>query len=381
MHFFSSESVSSGHPDKLCDRISDSILDLYLSIDPNSRVAVETLATTDLVVLAGEVSSKADISPKDLEDKVRSVVAEIGYNQPGFNSETLQFMSRLNQQSPDIAMGVDKDGAGDQGIMFGYATRETPNYMPLPIDLAHSLVRTFEQARAEAEYKDEAFFGPDMKSQVTVKYDGETPVSVEGVLVSAQHLDEEATSFDVRSKLMPIIRQGLGSWESPGSWWRPELTETALTNPTGKFHIGGPVGDCGLTGRKIIVDTYGGAAPHGGGAFSGKDPTKVDRSAAYMARYLAKNIVAQGFGEECFVQLAYAIGVAEPVSFLVKIDGVHNPKVESKIMSLLDLSPRGIIEYLDLRRPIYSVTASGGHFGRQPSGNLFPWEELDLREL
>lgn len=369
-HLFTSESVASGHPDKVCDRISDEILDFYLKADQNSRVACETLATDNFVVLAGEVTSEFKPFRKDLDKLVRKVVQDIGYQQEGFHPSTIKVDVRLSQQSPDIALGVDRDGAGDQGLMFGYAVNETLSCMPLPINLAHSLVRHFEDKRNTDQSDSASFFGPDMKAQVTVQYEGKDPLRVTDVLVSAQHLDENANPEEVRSRLLPIIREGMGSW------WNEDIK--ILTNPTGKFHIGGPVGDCGLTGRKIIVDTYGGAAPHGGGAFSGKDPTKVDRSAAYMARYLAKNIVAAGLGRKCLIQLAYAIGVAEPISFLVAIDGEQNEDVANHLKKVVDLRPKGIIEYLNLRRPIYAQTSSGGHFGRTPCDGTFPWEQVNL---
>lgn len=369
-HLFTSESVAAGHPDKVCDRISDEILDLHLVEDPNSRVACETLATDGLVVVAGEISSEADHTDQGLAEVIREVVGEVGYEQEGFHPDTIEVNIRLNQQSPDIAQGVDRDGAGDQGIMFGYAVDQTPELMPLPIHLAHSLVRNFEGTRNDHDDRPTPFFGPDMKAQVTVEYDGKNPTKVTDVLISAQHLDEDASADEVRQRLMPTIEKALGDW------WNEDIH--ILTNPTGKFHIGGPVGDCGLTGRKIIVDTYGGAAPHGGGAFSGKDPTKVDRSAAYMARYLAKNIVANGEAKECLIQLAYAIGVADPISFLVIADGEPNEALANRIKELVDLRPKGIITHLDLKRPIYATTSSGGHFGRLPFAGTFPWEQVNL---
>ncbi|MDB5384393.1 MAG: metK [Planctomycetaceae bacterium] len=365
--FFTSESVSMGHPDKVADQISDGILDAILAQDPMSRVACETLCTTDLVVLAGEITTKAVV---DHQKVVRDVVREIGYTgeDMGFNADSCKVFLGLHSQSGDIAMGVDKDGAGDQGLMFGYACNHTPEYMPLPIALSHRILNALTEARQKGVVN---WLRPDSKSQVTVEFDGKKAVRVSAVVVSTQH-SEKVDQKEIAEFVIPeIIHKTVPA----------ELLTGKVDyhiNPTGRFVIGGPHGDTGLTGRKIIVDTYGGWGRHGGGAFSGKDPTKVDRSAAYMARHVAKNIVAAGLASECEVQLAYAIGVADPVSVHVATNGT-NTICEDKISALVrehfPLTPRGIIKYLDLRRPIYRKTASGGHFGR--SEPEFTWEKID----
>ncbi len=365
---FTSESVTEGHPDKIADQISDAILDACLEQDPVSRVACETLTATGLVVIAGEITTKAYV---DFPTLVRSVVHDIGYNDAvfGFDSNTCAVISTINKQSGDIAMGVDTGGAGDQGMMFGFATNETEELMPLPISLAHQLTRRLSQVRKNGQL---GYLRPDGKSQVTVEYgaDGK-PVRVDAVVISSQHADDVPTE-KLRADILKDVIQAV----------IPAALLDADTkyhiNPTGRFVIGGPMGDTGLTGRKIIVDTYGGMGRHGGGAFSGKDPTKVDRSAAYMARYIAKNIVAAGLAERCEVQLAYAIGVAEPVSVLVDTFGTGTlsaPELEQLVRANFQLTPKGIMESLDLRRPIYRQTAAYGHFGRT-DGN-FGWERTD----
>ncbi len=376
-YLFTSESVSEGHPDKVCDRISDAVVDKYLGADPDARVACETLTTTNLVVLAGEVRGP-HFERSDIEQTVRDVVKDIGYEQQGFHWKNNDVQIHLHEQSADIAQGVDaagnKDlGAGDQGIMFGYAVRETEELMPAPIHLAHAILREMRDARHSGQAPD---LGPDAKSQVTLQYRDGKPVAATSVVVSTQHADglEQA---DVREIVRPYVLKVL-----PDGWMCPE--NEFYVNPTGKFVIGGPDGDAGLTGRKIIVDTYGGAAPHGGGAFSGKDPTKVDRSAAYAARYLAKNVVAAGLAERCAIQLAYAIGVSKPLSIYVDLyetGAVDEAKLEGVLAEIMDLSPRGIREHLALARPIYERTAAYGHFGRppEPDGG-FSWERLDLAE-
>jgi S-adenosylmethionine synthetase len=366
-YLFTSESVTEGHPDKIADQISDSILDAILTRDPVSRVACETLVTTGLAIVAGEITTSAYV---DFQDIVRATINEIGYNRGkyGFDAETCAVLSSIHSQSPDIAMGVDTGGAGDQGLMFGYACTETPELMPLPIMLAHKLVKGLSMARREGVMD---YLRPDGKSQVTVEYDSGKPVRVDTVVVSTQHsstVSNETLREDITDKIVhKVIPEEL----------RDSKTRI-LINPTGRFVVGGPHGDAGVTGRKIIVDTYGGAAPHGGGAFSGKDPTKVDRSACYMARYVAKNIVAAGLAERCMVQLAYAIGVAEPVSVFVDTYGtsqVKDDKIAEIVRSNFKMTPRGIIETLDLRRPIYKKTAAFGHFGRtEPE---FTWERTD----
>jgi S-adenosylmethionine synthetase len=387
-YVFTSESVSEGHPDKVCDRISDEVVDLFFregakaGIDLASvRVACETLATTKRVVIAGEVRGPLDA--KKLKSKVKSAarkaIKSIGYEQDGFHWKTVKIEVLLHAQSADIAQGVDgsgnkDEGAGDQGIMFGYACRETPELMPAPIYYSHKILENLTKARKAKEGQCEKL-GPDAKSQVTVRYEDGKPVGVTQVVVSTQHVDETLSSSDVRKIVEPVVRATLPEgWITPDTIWH--------VNPTGKFVIGGPDGDCGLTGRKIIVDTYGGAAPHGGGAFSGKDPTKVDRSAAYAARYLAKNVVAAKLADRCTIQLAYAIGVAEPLAVYVDLHGtgkVDEEKVEKALREVMRLTPRGIREHLGLNKPIYAKTSAYGHFGRKPGRDgSFSWERTDL---
>ena len=377
-YLFTSESVSEGHPDKVCDRISDAILDAFLQEEAMARVACETFATTNLVVIGGEAGLS---SPEKLADFLghvegiaRDCVRDIGYEQDGFNWENMVVQNHLHAQSAHIAQGVDKEGAGDQGIMFGYAVDETPELMPAPIQYAHAILRNLAKARKSGAA---AMLGPDAKSQLSVKYEGGKPVGVTSIVLSTQHLDEAMTSDDVREVVEPYIRATLPDG------WISEQTEWHV-NPTGKFVIGGPDGDAGLTGRKIIVDTYGGAAPHGGGAFSGKDPTKVDRSAAYAARYLAKNVVAAGIAKRCTIQLSYAIGVAKPLSIYCDTYGtneVEEAAIEKAVGRAMDLTPSGIINHLNLRQPIYARTAAYGHFGRAPeSDGGFSWERTDLVE-
>jgi len=373
---FTSEAVSMGHPDKVADQISDAVLDAMLAQDPDSRVACETLCTTGLVVVAGEITSKADVKIPDL---VRKTIREIGYDRPGlgFDADSCAVMVTLDSQSPDIAQGVDarraegkataEQGAGDQGMMFGYACDETPELMPMPIMLAHRLMNRLTEMRRKGELK---YLRPDAKSQVTVEYDGDRPVRVDTVVVSTQH-DESATHRRIEADVVKMIKS-----EIPAALI--DRKTRFLVNPTGKFVVGGPHGDCGLTGRKIIVDTYGGMGRHGGGAFSGKDPSKVDRSAAYAARYIAKNIVAAGLAKRCEVQLSYAIGFPEPVSVLVDTFGTGKldaDAFEKLVRANFDLKPAGIVKMLDLKKPRYRKTASGGHFGR----NLkeFTWEKTD----
>ncbi len=377
-YLFTSESVSEGHPDKICDRISDAILDAFLAEEAMARVACETFATTDRVVVGGEVGlssrDKLDNFMGGVEDIVRGCVKDIGYEQDGFHWENLKFENLLHPQSAHIAQGVDNDGAGDQGIMFGYACTETPELMPAPIQYSHAILRNLAEARHAGDLPQ---LGPDAKSQLSVTYKNGKPVGVTSIVLSTQHLDESMSSEDVRAVVEPYIRKTLPEgWISADTEWH--------VNPTGKFVIGGPDGDAGLTGRKIIVDTYGGAAPHGGGAFSGKDPTKVDRSAAYAARYLAKNVVAAGMAERCTIQLSYAIGVAKPLSIYCDTYGtgqVDEAAIEAAVAGSMDLTPRGIIEHLELRRPIYERTAAYGHFGRQPrEDGAFSWEKTDLVE-
>ncbi|HXW69914.1 MAG TPA: methionine adenosyltransferase [Methylocella sp.] len=386
-YLFTSESVSEGHPDKVCDRISDEIVDLFFrdgaraGVDPYAtRVACETLATTNRVIIAGEVRG-APIAHETIEAAARGAIKNIGYEQAGFHWRHAKVEVLLHSQSADIAQGVDAagnkdEGAGDQGIMFGYACRETPALMPAPIYYAHKILEDLATAR-KAGSGDAAKLGPDAKSQVTVRYMHGKPVGVTQIVLSTQHLDENLSSPDVKAIVEPYIRAAL-----PAGWVMPETVWHV--NPTGKFVIGGPDGDCGLTGRKIIVDTYGGSAPHGGGAFSGKDPTKVDRSAAYAARYLAKNIVAAGLADRCTIQLSYAIGVAEPLSIYVDTHGtgqVDEAKLESVLFEVMRLSPRGIREHLKLNHPIYARTAAYGHFGRTPDPDGgFSWEKTDLAE-
>jgi S-adenosylmethionine synthetase len=373
---FTSESVSEGHPDKVCDRISDTVVDLYLEADPNSRVACETLSTTNRVILAGEVRGPAHISHDIITEKVRAAVREIGYEQDGFHWKDAEITILLHEQSSDIAMGVDSrgnkdEGAGDQGIMFGYACRETETLMPAPIQYSHSILKNMANARRSGQI---VGLGPDSKSQVSLRYENGKPIGAASIVISTQH-DEGLEQKEVREIVRPFVENVL-----PDGWMCPE-TEFYV-NPTGRFVIGGPDGDAGLTGRKIIVDTYGGAAPHGGGAFSGKDPTKVDRSAAYAARWVAKNIVAANLAEKCTIQLSYAIGVAKPLSIYVNTYGtgsISEQTISEYLENNLDLSPRGIREQLGLSRPIYARTAAYGHFGREPENDGgFSWEKLDL---
>jgi S-adenosylmethionine synthetase len=376
-YHFTSESVSEGHPDKVCDRISDTIVDAYIAALPEARVACETLATTDRVVIAGEVRGPDSITHELIEGLVRGAIRDIGYEQKGFHWQNARVEILLHEQSVDIAQGVDAagnkdEGAGDQGIMFGYACRETPELMPAPIYYAHRILKLMAEARHSGETH---MLGPDAKSQVTVRYENGKPVAVTSIVVSTQHVDADLTSHDVRSIVEPYVRQALpAEWINGHTEWH--------VNPTGKFVIGGPDGDAGLTGRKIIVDTYGGAAPHGGGAFSGKDPTKVDRSAAYAARYLAKNVVAADLADRCTIQLSYAIGVSKPLSIYVDLHGtgrVDEARLENVLGEVVDLSPRGIRQHLQLNRPIYARTAAYGHFGRPPEADGgFSWERTDL---
>lgn len=375
-YVFTSESVSEGHPDKVCDRISDAIVDEFLSKDFNSRVALETLATTNQVVLAGEVRGDPSITSEILEQIARREVKEIGYAQDGFHWENMNVDVHVHSQSSDIAMGVDEgddkeQGAGDQGIMFGYAVNETEELMPAPIHYSHKILRLMAEDRHAGKLP---HILPDSKSQVTLKYVHGKPVTATSVVVSTQHT-EDVTQAEVKEMVRPYVEKVL-----PEGWMCDD--EYFYVNPTGRFVIGGPDGDSGLTGRKIIVDTYGGAAPHGGGAFSGKDPTKVDRSAAYAARYLAKNVVAAGLADECQIQLAYAIGVAKPLSvflFTNHTNKVDEAKLEQVITEIMDLSPAGILKKLDLRRPIYKASSSYGHFGRNPRADgSFSWEKTDL---
>ena len=376
-YLFTSESVSEGHPDKVCDRISDTVVDLYLSKDPSSRVACETLTTTNKVVLAGEVRGPS-IEKDDLISQVRACIKDIGYEQDGFHWKNCDIENYLHQQSSDIAMGVDAgtskdEGAGDQGIMFGYACRDTESLMPAPIHYSHQILLKMAELRKNGSRNE---FEPDSKSQVTMLYKNGKPSKVVSIVVSTQH-KEGLTPSQIKEYVRPIVFDCI-----PEKLIQDLKDEEFYVNPTGNFVIGGPDGDSGLTGRKIIVDTYGGAAPHGGGAFSGKDPTKVDRTAAYAARYLAKNIVAAGLADECEIQLSYAIGVSKPLSTFVNTKGtnkVDELKIENLIPELFDLSPRGIREHLKLSNPIYVPTSSYGHFGRipTPEGN-FTWEKMDL---
>ena len=371
-YLFTSESVSMGHPDKLADQISDGVLDAYLALDPFSRVACETLVTTGLAVVAGEITSKGTI---DYQKVVRDVIRDVGYtdDEMGISADTCSVLVAVGKQSGDIAMGVNEDdskgkdiGAGDQGLMFGYACNETPELMPLPIALSHRILNRLTEARKKGEVD---WLRPDSKSQVTIEYEGNTPKRVDTIVVSTQHAphvsNEEIRKFVIEKICKPLL---------PGDLDISNITYHI--NPTGRFVVGGPHGDCGLTGRKIIVDTYGGWGRHGGGAFSGKDPTKVDRSAAYMARHIAKNIVASGLADRCEIQLAYAIGVSDPVSIKVDTEGtgkLPDEKLCEVVREFFPLKPRGIIDYLDLRKPIYRKTAAGGHFGREG----FPWEKTD----
>jgi len=375
-YVFTSESVSEGHPDKVCDRISDAVLDAFLAEEPNARVACETFATTNQVVVGGEVglSDKerlADFMSR-IDHIVRECVKDIGYEQEKFHWATLNFANYLHPQSAHISQGVDKDGAGDQGIMFGYATDETPELMPAPILYSHAILRRLAEVRKSGV---EPTLGPDAKSQLSVRYENGKPVGVTSIVLSTQHKYESQTSADIRQIVEPYIREVLpeGWIDERTEWW---------VNPTGTFVIGGPDGDAGLTGRKIIVDTYGGAAPHGGGAFSGKDPTKVDRSAAYAARYLAKNVVAAGLAKKCLIQVSYAIGVAKPLSIYADTYGtgeVPDDQIERIVAECMDLTPRGIRTHLELNKPIYARTAAYGHFGRAPEADGgFSWERTDL---
>jgi S-adenosylmethionine synthetase len=383
-YLFTSESVSEGHPDKVCDRISDEVVDLFYrealaqGMDPSLvRVACETLATTNKVVIAGETRGPSSVTHEKIEAVTRQAIKDIGYEQAGFHWQTAKIEIVLHEQSADIAQGVDSgdkkdEGAGDQGIMFGYACDETPDFMPAPIYYAHRILKLLADARHSGKEK---ALGPDSKSQVTLEYNNGKPVAATQIVVSHQHVDESLNSADVLKLVKPYVKKALPKgWITRDTVWH--------VNPTGKFFIGGPDGDAGLTGRKIIVDTYGGAAPHGGGAFSGKDPSKVDRSAAYAARYLAKNVVAAGLAKRCTIQLSYAIGVAQPLSVYVDTHGtgkVKEAKLEKAIAKVMDLSPRGIRTHLSLNRPIYARTSAYGHFGRvaEKDGG-FSWEKTDL---
>lgn len=377
-YVFTSESVSEGHPDKVCDRISDAVLDAFLAQEPNARVACETFATTNRVVVGGEVGLSDAVTLNDyinrVEGIVRDCVRDIGYEQKKFHWENIKVHNYLHKQSAHIAQGVDKDGAGDQGIMFGYATDETAALMPAPIQYSHAILRRLAEVRKSGA---EPSLRPDAKSQLSLRYANGKPVEVTSIVLSTQHAHKKQTSDDIRGIVEPYIREVLpeGWITDKTEWW---------VNPTGTFVIGGPDGDAGLTGRKIIVDTYGGAAPHGGGAFSGKDPTKVDRSAAYAARYLAKNVVAAGLAKRCCIQVSYAIGVAKPLSIYAETYGtgeVPESEIERIVSQLMDLTPRGIREHLDLCRPIYARTSAYGHFGRPPEADGgFSWERLDLVE-
>ncbi|BCJ89288.1 S-adenosylmethionine synthase [Terrihabitans soli] len=378
-YLFTSESVSEGHPDKVADRISDTVLDAYLTAHPESRVGCETFVTTQRVVIGGEVRGPESVTKDYIEELARAAIKDIGYEQEGFHWKTAQVDVLLHAQSVDIAQGVDSagnkdEGAGDQGIMFGYACTETPELMPAPIHYSHLVLRKLSEAR-HAKQGDAAKLGPDQKSQITLRYDNGKPVEATSIVLSAQHLDENLTSDDVRAIVEPYIRKSLpDGWINGNTEWH--------VNPTGKFVIGGPDGDAGLTGRKIIVDTYGGAAPHGGGAFSGKDPTKVDRSAAYAARYLAKNVVAAGLADRACIQLAYAIGVSKPLSIYIDTYGtakVDEAAIEKALGEVMDLSPRGIRKHLAMNKPIYARTSAYGHFGRTPDKDGgFSWEKTDL---
>ncbi len=377
-YLFTSESVSEGHPDKVCDRISDAILDNFLKEEANARVACETFATSGMVVIGGEVGLSDQERLKDHMGRIgqiaRDCIRDIGYEQEKFHWNTCHVLNFLHEQSAHIAQGVDRDGAGDQGIMFGFATNETDALMPAPIQFSHAILRRLAEVRKSGA---EPTLRPDAKSQLTLRYENGKPVEVTQIVLSTQHSDEAQTSADIRAIVEPYIREVLPTEWITGKteWW---------INPTGTFVIGGPDGDAGLTGRKIIVDTYGGAAPHGGGAFSGKDPTKVDRSAAYAARYLAKNIVAAGLAERCTIQLSYAIGISHPLSIYVDTHNtgeLHDTAIEAAIPKVMDLTPRGIREHLGLNRPIYSRTAAYGHFGRDPEADGgFSWERTDLAE-
>ena len=377
-YIFTSESVSEGHPDKICDLISDNIVDLFLSKDPKSRVAAETMVTTNKVIISGEVSGPDVFKEISIEDLVRNTIKKVGYDQEGFNWKTVSIENNLHQQSEDIAAGVNKknekeQGAGDQGIMFGYACRETEELMPAPIYYSHLILKSLAKARHEGK---EQLLLPDSKSQISLEYNNGKPIKTRAIVVSTQH-DSNLEQKDVKEIVRPYVINSL-----PNGWMCEE--KNFFVNPTGRFVIGGPVGDCGLTGRKIIVDTYGGAAPHGGGAFSGKDPSKVDRSGAYAARYLAKNIVAAKLADKCTIQLSYVIGVAKPTSIYIDTHGESKIKgndIYEKISKVIDLSPYGIIKKLSLNKPIYSKTAVYGHFGRKPENDGgFSWEKTDLVE-
>jgi S-adenosylmethionine synthetase len=380
-YVFTSESVSEGHPDKLCDRISDAVLDAFLAEQPEARVACETFATTNRVVIGGEVGLSDKARLAEMMDRIETIardcIRDIGYEQDKFHWKTCEITNLLHEQSAHIARGVDAregkdEGAGDQGIMFGYATRETPELMPAPIQYAHAILRRLAEVRKSGA---EPLLRPDAKSQISLRYAGGKPVEVTSIVLSTQHESEAQSSDDIRAIVEPYVREVLPEgWITPATrWW---------VNPTGAFVIGGPDGDAGLTGRKIIVDTYGGAAPHGGGAFSGKDPTKVDRSAAYAARYLAKNVVAAGLSDRCTIQLSYAIGVSRPLSIYADLHGtgkVDEAAVERALDRVMDLTPRGIRTHLGLNRPIYARTAAYGHFGRAPEADGgFSWERTDL---
>jgi S-adenosylmethionine synthetase len=375
-YVFASESVSEGHPDKVCDRISDTVVDTFLAADPQSRCGVETLATTNRVILAGEVRGPATIGRDRLIEVTRQAIREIGYEQEGFHWNLAEIACHVHEQSVDIAQGVDAvgnkdEGAGDQGIMFGFACTETPELMPAPIHYAHAILKALSDDRHAGKAP---LLGPDAKSQISLRYVDGKPVGATSIVVSTQH-SAKIEQQEVREIVRPYVLKTL-----PEGWMCDE--EHFYVNPTGRFVVGGPDGDCGLTGRKIIVDTYGGAAPHGGGAFSGKDPTKVDRSAAYAARYLAKNVVAAGLAERCTMQLSYAIGVSKPLSVYVDTAGtgqVDEDKLSAVLQELLDLSPRGIRTHLGLNKPIYARTSAYGHFGREPEADGgFSWEKLDL---
>ena len=381
-YLFTSESVSEGHPDKVADRISDTVLDAFLSADPFARVACETLVTTNRIVLAGEVRGPESVTSDMLAHLARMAVRDIGYDQEGFSWRNAAVECHLHAQSPEIAMGVDAagnkdEGAGDQGIMFGYACRETPELMPAPLYYAHLILRRVRDMRRAGDHAVKGLL-PDAKSQVTLRYVDGKPVGCTSIVVSTQH-EEDLEQAEIKRMVRPIV-EGL----LPSGWMCPD--DEFYVNPTGKFVIGGPDGDCGLTGRKIIVDTYGGAAPHGGGAFSGKDPTKVDRSAAYACRYLAKNVVASGLADRCTIQVSYAIGVSKPLSVYFDLHGtghdVEEEKLARVVNEMVNLSPRGIREHLRMNRPIYAPTSAYGHFGRTPdaAADTFTWEKTDLAE-
>jgi S-adenosylmethionine synthetase len=379
-YLFTSESVSEGHPDKVADQISDAVVDLFIGRDPEARVACETMVTTNRIILAGEVRCREAVTPTlaEIEEAARGIVKKIGYEQHGFHWQYADFACHLHGQSADIAVGVDEagnkdEGAGDQGIMFGFACDETPDLMPATIHYSHRILETLAEHRHSGAAD---FLEPDSKSQVTLAYEDGKPVRAVKLVVSTQH----AKGYD-QAKLRDYVKSVFADVMPRG--WMPNDDDAIFVNPTGLFEIGGPDGDAGLTGRKIIVDTYGGAAPHGGGAFSGKDPTKVDRSAAYVARYLAKNVVAAGFARRCTIQLSYAIGVAEPLSLYVDLhgteaDGASAARLEEVMPKLVRLTPKGIRTHLGLNKPIYSPTAAYGHFGRKPEGDLFSWEKTDL---